>query len=70
MLLSEKIDGNPDNRAQYESSHLPSQAELDIYTTNVAFSIEKARRVLGYDPNIDFAEGMDRATAWIKWARL
>ena len=69
-LLREKIDGNPDSRAQQESSHLPSQAELDVYTANVVFSVEKARRLLGYDPSIDFAEGMERTTAWIKWARL
>lgn len=36
----------------------------------VVFSIEKARRVLGYDPAISFEEGMERTTQWIKWARL
>jgi nucleoside-diphosphate-sugar epimerase len=36
----------------------------------VAFSIEKARRVLSYEPRTDFVEGMERTAAWIKWARI
>lgn len=48
----------------------PSSAELAIYTTDVVFGIEKARRLLGYDPRIDFNEGMRRTGAWIQWARL
>ncbi len=30
------------------------------------FSVEKARRVLGYAPEIDFAEGMRRTEAWLR----
>lgn len=41
-----------------------------IYASSAVFSVEKARRVLGYDPAINFSEGMDRTQAWIKWARL
>jgi nucleoside-diphosphate-sugar epimerase len=37
---------------------------------NVVFSIEKARRVMGYHPSVDFVEGMERTAAWIQWARL
>jgi len=47
-----------------------SQAEVDLYTTSVVFSIEKARKLLGYEPQIDFAEGMERTAAWIRWARV
>jgi nucleoside-diphosphate-sugar epimerase len=36
----------------------------------VTFSIERARRVLGYAPGIAFDEGMRRTAAWLKWARL
>lgn len=32
------------------------------------FSIEKARRLLGYQPQIDFAEGMRRTEAWLHQA--
>jgi nucleoside-diphosphate-sugar epimerase len=48
----------------------PSPAELDIYTTDVVFEIDKARRLLSYKPRIDFDEGMRRTGAWIQWARL
>jgi nucleoside-diphosphate-sugar epimerase len=43
-----------------------------MYTTfdKVVFPIDKARRLLGYDPKIDFTEGMKRTAAWIEWARL
>jgi hypothetical protein len=40
------------------------------YAATTIFSIERAKRVLGYDPKISFAEGMARTAAWIKWARL
>jgi len=30
------------------------------------YSIEKARRLLGYEPAIDFAEGMRRTIAWLR----
>lgn len=48
----------------------PSPDEVDLYTVNVVFSIDRARRALGYDPRIGFAEGMERTAAWIRWARL
>jgi len=57
---------------QAESPRPLSQSEEFMITAfdKVVFRIEKARRVLGYDPKIDFAEGMKRTTAWIKWAQL
>ena len=30
------------------------------------FSVEKARRVLGYAPQVDFAEGMRRTEIWLQ----
>ena len=49
---------------------IPSEAEQQIQTSRVAFSIAKARRILGYEPAIDFDEGMRRTRTWIEWARL
>ena len=40
------------------------------YAAQTTFSIEKARRLLGYAPRVGFAEGMARTAAWIQWARL
>ena len=60
------------NGAPPASPSVLSQAEVDMFATfdKVAFSIEKARRVLGYNPKFDFEAGMERMAAWIKWARL
>ena len=34
------------------------------------FSVAKAQRVLGYNPQVDFAEGMRRTEAWLRDSRL
>ena len=34
------------------------------------YSIEKARRLLGYDPRVDLDEGMRRTEAWLREQRL
>jgi len=47
-----------------------SQGQIDLYTTNVLYNIDKARRMLDYHPRIDFARGMELTSAWMKWARL
>jgi nucleoside-diphosphate-sugar epimerase len=49
-----------------------SEAEVNMLNAfgSVVFSIEKARRVMGYHPSVDFVEGMERTAAWIQWARL
>jgi len=69
-LSGEKVNGAPKRAVQTRSRPLPSRDEVDIQNSNIVFSIEKARRILGYDPRIAFAEGMERTAAWIKWARL
>jgi nucleoside-diphosphate-sugar epimerase len=69
-LLEKNTTHLQNSSADATSRVLPSQAEVDIYTTKVVFSIEKACRILGYDPKISFAEGMEYTSAWIKWGRL
>lgn len=49
---------------------LPSRSLVEIYASRTVFSVEKARRVLGYAPSVDFQEGMRRTAEWIRWARL
>ncbi|MDR7521671.1 MAG: NAD-dependent epimerase/dehydratase family protein [Armatimonadota bacterium] len=43
---------------------------VQVHASRTVFSVEKARRVLGYAPRVDFHEGMERTAAWIRWARL
>ncbi len=39
---------------------------LDFFTVNRAFSIEKARRELGYAPKVDLPEGCRRTARWYR----
>lgn len=39
---------------------------VDYLSRRHAYSIDKARRLLGYEPSIDLEEGMDRVHAWLK----
>jgi nucleoside-diphosphate-sugar epimerase len=41
---------------------------VDFWTKSRAFSIEKARRLLGYEPAIDLEEGIARTAAWYRQA--
>jgi len=41
---------------------------VDFWTKSRAFSIEKARRVLGYSPRVDLEEGVERTVAWYRQA--
>jgi dihydroflavonol-4-reductase len=41
---------------------------VDFWTKNRSFSIEKARRVLGYAPKVDVDEGIARTAAWYRQA--
>jgi nucleoside-diphosphate-sugar epimerase len=47
-----------------------SQHDVSLFTCNVVFSLEKARKMLGYEPEVGFAEGMRRTAEWIKWMKL
>ncbi|MBN1977697.1 MAG: NAD-dependent epimerase/dehydratase family protein [Anaerolineae bacterium] len=39
---------------------------VEVFGTDQGFSIEKARRELGYEPQVDFDEGMRRVEAWLR----
>ena len=41
---------------------------VDFWTKNRSFSIEKARRLLGYAPKVDVEEGIARTAAWYRQA--
>lgn len=53
-----------------ETRPLLPRGLVALYASRAVFSIEKARRVLGYDPKIDFEEGMARTAAWVRWAGI
>jgi nucleoside-diphosphate-sugar epimerase len=39
---------------------------LNVLTSRATFSSEKARRLLGFQPQVDLAEGMRRTEAWLR----
>ena len=39
---------------------------VDFFTKNRAFSIDKAKRMLGYEPHVDLSEGIRRTAAWYR----
>ena len=41
---------------------------VDFWTKNRAFSIEKARRVLGYEPQVAVQDGLRSTAAWYREA--
>ncbi len=43
-----------------------SGARIKFLGLNLDYSIEKARRVLGYQPRVDFEKGISNAIAWIR----
>lgn len=67
--LGAMIEG--DNSHEHRPAALDVGEELMISAfQDVTYGIDKARHLLGYDPKIDFAEGMHRTGEWIRWARL
>lgn len=49
-----------------EARPLLTRMFAELFGTHQGFSIEKARRELGYQPAVDFDEGMRRVEAWLR----
>ncbi len=48
----------------------PNEEESFSVFQHVRFGIDKAKRLLGYQPAVGFEEGMARTASWIRWAGL
>ncbi len=64
-LLARWMESRARKRGATEAPRL-TQARLKFMGLNLAFSIDKARRELGYRPSCTFDEGMRETIAWIK----
>jgi nucleoside-diphosphate-sugar epimerase len=53
-------------KSSSELELLPPRTELEIEPQISYPSIEKLRRILGYEPLVDFEEGISRVVNWIK----
>lgn len=45
-------------------------SKIAVMTSRTRVSADKARRVLGFTPQFDFARGIDLTAAWAEWANL
>jgi nucleoside-diphosphate-sugar epimerase len=48
-----------------ESAPMLTKTRMKFMTLNLDFSIAKARRMLGYEPTVDFQEGIHEALDWL-----
>ena len=53
---------------QIKSRPLLTRMVVEVFGTDQGFPIDKARRELGYEPEVDFDEGMRRVEAWLRQA--
>lgn len=44
--------------------------QVDFFAAKTWFRVEKAQRLLGYEPQFDFARGMEVVGEWARWAGL
>jgi len=47
---------------------IPDPVTVATQSTTVFFSIEKARKLLGYEPRIHFSDGMRLVAQWMRFA--
>jgi len=49
-----------------KSRPLLTRMAAELFATDQGFPIEKARRELGYEPQVDFKGGMQRVESWLR----
>jgi nucleoside-diphosphate-sugar epimerase len=49
-----------------ETRPLLTRLAVELMGTDQAFTIDKTRRELGYEPAVDFDEGMRRVEVWLR----
>jgi nucleoside-diphosphate-sugar epimerase len=66
--LRARFGARPPAAASNNGKYVPDAVTVATQSTTVFFSVEKARRVLGYKPRIRFAEGMQLVEQWLRYA--
>lgn len=65
-----KRGGSDQPDARVRPHGVIDKEEVNFYSCDTVFSIEKAQRMFGYEPRINFEEGKRRTAEWIRWMRL
>jgi hypothetical protein len=55
----------PENNGNFS---MPEEVTVATQTGTVFFSIEKARKILGYQPRIPFSRGIQLVEQWLRFA--
>ena len=50
--------------------NIPDDNQIVFFTSQTHYRIDKARRLLGYEPSISFEQGMRLTEAWLRFSRL
>ena len=58
----------PKDNADGLAEFLPSKRRLDLYAAKCVVRIDKARHILGYEPEFDLERGMGCTTRYVRWA--
>lgn len=59
----------PERQSDEPREFLPNKRLLDLYAAQCPVSIDKARRLLGYEPEFGLERGMELTADYLKWAR-
>jgi nucleoside-diphosphate-sugar epimerase len=68
--LRKRLYDNGSSATLAKAFPMPDAGRAAIETVDVLFSIEKARRLLGYSPRIHFLEAMERTEQWLRYANF
>ncbi len=72
MGHSDDIDGHPPSAAAVDSRPMPAvnPPMVRFFAAKGTVRIDKAKRLLGYEPDFDLRTGMKRTEQWARWANL
>ncbi|MCA1675943.1 MAG: hypothetical protein LC799_28480, partial [Actinobacteria bacterium] len=68
-FISEQVAAKA-KRALPSSLYVPNETQLALYRALATVNIDKARRLLGYQPSFDFKRGMELTQQYVAWANL
>jgi nucleoside-diphosphate-sugar epimerase len=57
-------------RRGVDSLSVGSESDFNFYTSRTVFDSSRAQRVLGWQPEVQLQEAMQRTEAWLRFARM
>jgi nucleoside-diphosphate-sugar epimerase len=68
-VIRKRPKGKQNNEAK-KAIHLPDDTLLALYRAQTWVRVDKAQKLLSYEPKFDFERGMDLTARFIHWANL